>query len=174
VAAAAHKLDAPAANNVDKASVVVSINASAISLRAEHPTKTLQLSFPLRHAVDPLSSTYAVSTFGVTLTLRKRELQHAWGDLLPDGWPRTRSSAVWWELKQTHEAAMNEVNKRGASVKWCTLAAVFFCLETTCGRGWVQLLGFSRRKVHAGCLREWDIATHNSPSPRRFSRRVLG
>jgi len=115
----AHKLDAPAANNVDKASVVVNINGSSISLRAEHPTKTLELSFPLRHAIEPSRSTYTISTFGVTFTLRKWDLQHVWDDLHPEAWPRTRSSAVWWEMKQKHEAAVNEVNKLGASVKWC-------------------------------------------------------
>ena len=100
----------------------MAINASSISISAEHPSKTLQLNFPLKHPVDPAASSYAASTFGLTLTLRKHELQHAWDDVHPDGWPRTRSSPVWWEMKQKHEAALNDVKKNGASVKWCVCA----------------------------------------------------
>ena len=145
--------------------MVVNINGSSISLRAEHPAKTLELSFPLRHAIEPSRSTYTISTFGITFTLRKWDLQHVWDDLHPEAWPRTRSSAVWWEMKQKHEAAVNEVNKMGASVKWCVLAISFksgifnwFCdhLVHHC-KIFPSIVSLGWKRTH------WDVKRAGSP-----------
>jgi hypothetical protein len=91
----AHKLDAPAVNNIDKDSVVVVFETDNVSINAEHSTKTLQLSIPVARSIDPSGSSWTVNTFGINLILKKSSLQTLWGSLLPLGTPVPKNSHHW-------------------------------------------------------------------------------
>mmetsp|Transcript_199 Transcript_199/g.339 ORF Transcript_199/g.339 Transcript_199/m.339 type:complete len:213 (+) Transcript_199:2-640(+) len=110
----AHKLDAPAVNDIDKRSVEVKIEPESVSISAQHSTKTLQLAFPLANSVDPDGSSWTVNTFGINLVLRKSELQTVWGALLPVAVPVPKNCHHWWEMKTKFEAEMKAVKKNGA------------------------------------------------------------
>ena len=89
----AHKISAPAVNNVESSSVTVSIEPDRISIRGEHSTKSLMVDIPLRHRIDATGSSWTLNTFGVNLVLRKEEMQSIWSRLLGEGvkvMPRNR------------------------------------------------------------------------------------
>ena len=60
----AHKLDAPAVNDVDQASVEVVVAESLVTVRASHPTKHLAVDLPLRFHVDVNASSWSLKTLG--------------------------------------------------------------------------------------------------------------
>jgi hypothetical protein len=101
----AHKLDAPAVNNVPQSSVAITFGgpgddsqqaATTVRVRASHPAKKLAVDVPLRWPVDAALSSWSLKTLGVTLVLRKSQPQHAWGSLHPAAFKAPPSSGHTW------------------------------------------------------------------------------
>lgn len=96
----AHKLDAPATLNVEAESV--SINDTALALKATDGRKNFRLNIDFLRKIDPNESTWSMASVGrMTLTLKKKDG--------PDNWPRLTKSKkkpnnihFWWELHEKH------------------------------------------------------------------------
>ena len=91
----AHKLDAPAPNNVQHPAVQV--DASSLSVHATNGAKAFSLSLNLYDEVDVDATVHTARTFGVELVLPKARRGH-WTRLLRDR-SKPRNMHRWFEME---------------------------------------------------------------------------
>ena len=98
----AHKLDAPAENDVD-GNVNVTISERGLEVRAAsgRRAKRFVLEIELLRDLDAAQSSWSVAAFGVTVTLRKAA-RGRWKRLLKSKQPM-KQAHTWWEKDAEYE-----------------------------------------------------------------------